>query len=113
MRRLFEKDKYQGVAALGHHIAALARYLAVHAARVLGNDSTEAVALDGDLLTERSRKTVASLERGACRGSQRMVQAPENLLAPAILPSDIAPLVQSEWQLPFRSGWRQSRLETG
>jgi len=40
-----------------------------------------------------------------------MVQAPANLLVLAIVPSDIAPLVQSEWQLPFRSGRRQSRLE--
>src|SRR6516164_8562388 len=36
--RLVEKDEYQGIARLGHCIAALARYLSGHAACILRND---------------------------------------------------------------------------
>src|SRR5262249_49614795 len=49
--RLVEKDEYQGVAGLGPCIAALARYLSGHAARILCNHLTEAITLDGDLLS--------------------------------------------------------------
>ena len=50
-RRLVEKDERQGVAGLGHCIAALARYLSSHAACILRNHFAEAVALDGHLLS--------------------------------------------------------------
>src|SRR5262245_66104361 len=49
--RLVEKDEYQGVARLGHCIAALTRYLSGHAACILRNDLAEAIALDGNLLS--------------------------------------------------------------
>src|SRR5215475_5662029 len=49
--RLVEKDEYQGIARLGHCIAALARYLSGHAAGIFRNDLTEAIALDGNLLS--------------------------------------------------------------
>src|SRR4029450_9569506 len=49
--RLVEKDEYQGVAGLGHCIAALARYLSRHAACILRNHLAEAIALDGNLLS--------------------------------------------------------------
>src|SRR5262249_33710385 len=49
--RLVEKDESQGVAGLGHCIAALARYLSSHAARVLCNHLAEAITLDGNLLS--------------------------------------------------------------
>jgi len=49
--RFFEKDEYQGVAGLGHRIAALAGYLSGHAACILRNDLAEAIALDGNLLS--------------------------------------------------------------
>src|SRR5262249_54427498 len=45
--RLVEKNKYQGVAGLGHRIAALARYHSIYAAGVLRNHVAEAIALDG------------------------------------------------------------------
>src|SRR5215469_307606 len=48
---LVEKDEYQGIARLGHSIAALARYLSGHAAYILRNHLTEAIALDGNLLS--------------------------------------------------------------
>jgi hypothetical protein len=49
---LVEKDEYQGIARLGHCIAALAaRYLSEHAACILRNHLTEAIALDGNLLS--------------------------------------------------------------
>jgi hypothetical protein len=48
--RLVEKDEYQGVAGLGHCIAALAGYLSGHATCILRNHLTEAIALDGNLL---------------------------------------------------------------
>src|SRR5690606_24128345 len=48
--RLVKKDEYQGIAGLGHGIAALARYLSGHAARILRNHFAKAVALDGNLL---------------------------------------------------------------
>src|SRR5215813_12360068 len=72
-RRLLEKDKCQRVAGLGHYIAALARYLAVHAARVLGNDSTEAVALDGHLLARFDLvvELHQMLDDPACGGQDR------------------------------------------
>ena len=50
-RRLVEEDEYQGVAGLGHGIAALARYLSGHAACILRNHLTEAIALNDDLLS--------------------------------------------------------------
>src|SRR5688500_12924662 len=50
-RRLVEKDEYQGVAGLGHCIAALARYLSGYAACILRNHLAEAIALDGNLLS--------------------------------------------------------------
>src|SRR5262249_26116464 len=50
--RLVEKDEYQGVAGLGHCIAALARYLSSHAARVLCNHLAEAITLDGNLQSD-------------------------------------------------------------
>src|ERR1700749_1192782 len=49
--RLLEKDEYQGVAGLGHCLAALARYLSGHAACILRNHLAEAIALDGNLLS--------------------------------------------------------------
>src|SRR6516162_4030664 len=49
--RLVEKNEYQGIARLGHGIAALAHYLSSHAACILRNDLTEAIALDGNLLS--------------------------------------------------------------
>ena len=49
--RLVEKDEYQGIARLGHCIAALARYLSGHAACILRNHLAEAIALDGNLLS--------------------------------------------------------------
>ncbi len=49
--RLVEKDEYQGIARLGHCIAALARYRSGHVACVLRNDLAEAIALDGNLLS--------------------------------------------------------------
>src|SRR4029077_1889643 len=49
--RLVEKDEYQGVAGLGHCVAALARYLSGHAACILRNHLAEAIALDGNLLS--------------------------------------------------------------
>src|SRR5690348_2319005 len=49
--RRVEKDECQGIARLGHCIAALGRYLSSHAARILRNDFTEAIALDGNLLS--------------------------------------------------------------
>ena len=49
--RLVEKDEYQGVAGLGHCIAALARYLSGHAACILGNHLAKTIALDGNLLS--------------------------------------------------------------
>ena len=49
--RLVEKDEYQGIARLGHCIAALAHYLSGHAACIIRNDLTEAIALDGNLLS--------------------------------------------------------------
>ena len=48
---LVEKDEYQGVAWLGHCIAALARYFSGHAACIFRNHLTEAIALDGNLLS--------------------------------------------------------------
>src|SRR4029450_2722787 len=49
--RLVEKDEYQGIAGLGHCIAALARYLSGHAARILRDHLAEAITLDGNLLS--------------------------------------------------------------
>jgi DNA-binding transcriptional ArsR family regulator len=49
--RFVEKDEYQGVAGLGHCIAALAGYLSGHAACIFRNHFAEAIALDGNLLT--------------------------------------------------------------
>src|SRR5215471_212346 len=49
--RLVEKDEYQGVAWLGHCVAALARYLSSHAACIFRNHLAEAIALDGNLLS--------------------------------------------------------------
>src|SRR5215471_12857657 len=49
--RLVEKDEYQGVAGLGHCIAALARYLSGHAACILFNHLAKTIALDGNLLS--------------------------------------------------------------
>src|ERR1700756_2987841 len=46
-----EKDEYQGVAGLGHCIAALARYLSGHAACILRDHLAEAIALDCNLLS--------------------------------------------------------------
>src|SRR4029077_20335319 len=48
---LVEKGEYQGIARLGHCIAALVRYLSGHAACILRNHLTEAIALDGNLLS--------------------------------------------------------------
>lgn len=51
LRRPVEKDEYQGIARFGHCIAALAGYLSGHATRILRNHLTEAIALDGNLLS--------------------------------------------------------------
>jgi len=50
--RLVEKDEHQRVAGLGHRIAALARYHTGHAACILPNHLAEAVALDGNFLSD-------------------------------------------------------------
>ncbi len=50
-RRLVEKDECQGVAGLGHRVAALARDLAGHAAGIFRNHFAETVALNGHLLS--------------------------------------------------------------
>src|SRR5690348_18421965 len=48
---LVEEDEYQGISRLGHCIAALACYLSGHPACILRNHLTEAIALDGNLLS--------------------------------------------------------------
>ena len=51
LRRLVEKDEYEGVAGLRHRVAALARYLSGHGACIFRNHFAETVALDGHLLS--------------------------------------------------------------